>query len=56
MNKTLVWIASRVSIINFAIKLTKNMAKVFKLREVVWAKLRGYPYWPAQVSLCFKKA
>ena len=24
----------------------------FGLREVVWAKIIGYPWWPARVTLC----
>ncbi len=25
------------------------MEKKFKINELVWAKIRGYPYWPAVV-------
>ena len=26
------------------------MEKKFKTNELVWAKIRGYPYWPAVVN------
>ena len=25
------------------------MENIFKINELVWAKIRGYPYWPAVV-------
>ena len=27
-----------------------DMSKTFKEKEVVWAKMRGHPHWPAKVS------
>jgi len=26
-----------------------NENEVYHIGEVVWAKIRGYPYWPAMV-------
>jgi len=25
----------------------------FSIGEIIWAKIRGYPWWPAQVILIF---
>ena len=27
------------------------MAKRFKVNDLVWAKMKGHPHWPAKVSL-----
>lgn len=28
---------------------------IFEEDEVIWAKIRGYPWWPAYVSLILRK-
>jgi len=32
----------------------QNENENYSVGEVVWAKIRGYPYWPASVILNYK--
>ena len=36
-------------------KVNKENGKVFKKGDIVWAKVRGYSWWPAKVYLFARK-